>query len=144
MFAVDTNVLVYAHFDRYPQHAKARRFCADRLLSGDEWCMGWQVVYEYLRITTHPRVHETPLSLSTALDDLRPYLEADNCHILDHTPLHYRVLLDIAGDAPAIAGNLIHDAHYAALLREHGVHTLYTADRDFARFGFLKVIDPTA
>jgi predicted nucleic acid-binding protein len=36
------------------------------------------------------------------------------------------------------------DAHLAALLRQHGVGTLYTNDRDFRRFDFLRVINPFA
>jgi predicted nucleic acid-binding protein len=39
-------------------------------------------------------------------------------------------------------GNLVHDAHIAAVLLEHGVHEIWTADRDFARFPGLKVHDP--
>ena len=31
-------------------------------------------------------------------------------------------------------GNLVHDAHVAALVMEHGVTELWTADRDFAHF----------
>ena len=31
-------------------------------------------------------------------------------------------------------GNLAYDAHIAALIDEHGVNELWTADRDFARF----------
>jgi uncharacterized protein len=39
-------------------------------------------------------------------------------------------------------GNLVPDAHLAALLRQHGVRKLYTHDRDFLRFSFLDVHDP--
>jgi predicted nucleic acid-binding protein len=46
-------------------------------------------------------------------------------------------------EVPATAGNLVHDCHYAALLREHGIKRLYTADADFKRFDFLDVVDPT-
>ena len=45
---------------------------------------------------------------------------------------------------PAIAGNLVNDCHYAALLREHGIKTIYSADRDLRRFEFLEVLDPTS
>lgn len=41
-------------------------------------------------------------------------------------------------------GNLVHDAHIAALLVEHGVSELLTVDRDFTRFAGLKVRDPFA
>jgi predicted nucleic acid-binding protein len=41
-----------------------------------------------------------------------------------------------------VRGNLVPDAHLAALLRQHGVRRLYTADTDFHRFPFLEVSDP--
>jgi uncharacterized protein len=40
------------------------------------------------------------------------------------------------------AGNLAHDAHIAALIVEHGVGELWTADRDFARFPGIRVRNP--
>jgi predicted nucleic acid-binding protein len=40
------------------------------------------------------------------------------------------------------AGNLVHDAHIAALALEHGVTELLTADRDFARFPALRCRNP--
>jgi hypothetical protein len=39
-------------------------------------------------------------------------------------------------------GNLVHDAHIAALLQEHGVRELWTTDRDFARFPGLRLRNP--
>ena len=46
-----------------------------------------------------------------------------------------------AAEVPA-RGNFVPDAHLAALLRHHGVSTLYTHDRDFLKFRFLDVRDP--
>ena len=46
--------------------------------------------------------------------------------------------------AGAAAGNLVHDAHIAALPREHGVAELWTADRDFTRFPGLRIRNPFA
>jgi hypothetical protein len=41
-------------------------------------------------------------------------------------------------------GNLVPDAHLAAILRQHGVKKLYTHDTDFLKFAFLDVRDPIA
>ena len=41
-----------------------------------------------------------------------------------------------------VTGNLIHDAHIAALCLEHGVTELVSADRDFLRFKSLKTVNP--
>lgn len=40
------------------------------------------------------------------------------------------------------SGNLVHDAHIAALCLEHGVSELLTADRDFSRFTDLRISSP--
>ena len=39
-------------------------------------------------------------------------------------------------------GNFVPDAHIAAILRQHGVHRIYTADIDFRKFAFLEVVNP--
>jgi predicted nucleic acid-binding protein len=49
----------------------------------------------------------------------------------------------VTGDA-IIRGNLVPDAHLAAVLFQHGVRTLYSHDRDFRRFEGLDVRDPFA
>jgi hypothetical protein len=41
-----------------------------------------------------------------------------------------------------VAGNLLHDAHTAILMREHGIRQICTRDTDFHQFAFLEVIDP--
>ena len=43
---------------------------------------------------------------------------------------------------PHLRGNIVHDLHTAALMREHGIRDIYTRDSDFSRFPFVKVIDP--
>jgi predicted nucleic acid-binding protein len=49
-----------------------------------------------------------------------------------------RTLVEVAG----LRGNLLHDAHTAILMREHGIRRIYTRDADFHRFRFLEVLDP--
>ena len=44
---------------------------------------------------------------------------------------------------PGVHGNLVPDAHLAALAVEHGL-TLYSTDGDFARFHGLRWINPIA
>ena len=51
------------------------------------------------------------------------------------------VLRDV-GTGVTLRGNAVPDAHLVAVLRQHGVRTLYTADADFRRFGFLDVRNP--
>jgi uncharacterized protein len=44
--------------------------------------------------------------------------------------------------AAAVRGNLVPDAHLAAILFQHGVRTLCSNDRDFRKFEWLEVRDP--
>jgi hypothetical protein len=41
-----------------------------------------------------------------------------------------------------VRGNLVPDAHLAALLKQHGIRRLYTNDADFRKFPFLDVRSP--
>ena len=55
MFVVDTNVLVYAANAATPEH-KACRAKLDAWRQGTfPWCVTWGVLYEFLRVVTHPR-----------------------------------------------------------------------------------------
>ena len=47
----------------------------------------------------------------------------------------------LTADLP-VRGNQLPEAHLAAILRQHGVTTLCTYDRDFCKFGFLILRDP--
>lgn len=50
---------------------------------------------------------------------------------------------DVLDDATP-TGNLMPDAHLVGLMRQHGVGTIWTRDRDFRRFSGIKVRDPFA
>lgn len=61
---------------------------------------------------------------------------------LGETDRHLQVALDLAMRGPLLAGNLMHDAHTAILMREHGVRRIVTRDTDFHRFSWREVVDP--
>jgi predicted nucleic acid-binding protein len=59
------------------------------------------------------------------------------------TDRHSLVLAELVAEIPHLAGNIMHDAATAVLMREHGVKRIYTRDTDFHRFPFLEPVDPT-
>lgn len=141
MIAVDTNVLVYAEMKAAPFHARALALITS-LAEGDaQWAVPWPCVYEFLRVVTHPRVFKPPMTLEDARSDLRALLAAPSVVLLSETDRHAQILDELLARSGA-TGNLVHDAHIAALCLEHGVRELVTADTDFAKFAGLKVRNP--
>jgi toxin-antitoxin system PIN domain toxin len=139
--AVDTNVLVFAEISTSPHHAKARAALAGLAEGAIPWAIPWPCVYEFLRIVTHPRVYHPPVPLRLVLEDLRRILDAPTLVLLHETPNHADVMFRVLQESQ-VTGNLIHDAHIAALCIENGVAELITGDRDFARFRSLKTRNP--
>lgn len=141
MRAVDTNILVFAEIRSSPYHGVARRLLAELAAGPLPWAIPWPCIYEFLRVVTHPRVYHPPVPLATALGDLRRILASPTLALLHETPNHPEIMAAVIEKA-GVSGNLIHDAHIAALCLEHGIAEIITGDRDFARFPFLTVINP--
>jgi len=141
VIAVDTNILVYARRHEAPFHRRARQLL-EGLAEGDEpWALPWPCIYEFLRVVTHPRVFDPPTGLDVALEDLESLLEAPSLVLLGEGSAHREIMRRVLVSGRA-TGNLVHDAHIAALLLEHGVKEMWTADRDFSRFPALRVRFP--
>ena len=141
-FVVDTTVLVYAANRDCPEHEVARSTIERWLAEDVPWAVTWGIVYEFLRIVTHPKAFRRPLRAVEALAVLDPILGSDVVSVLSQTPRHDRVLRETVREFGAPAGNIFHDLHTAVLMREHGVSEIMTADADFRKFGFLTVTDP--
>ena len=141
MIAIDTNILVYARREESPHHHHALKLLR-KFAEGDApWALPWPCVYEFLRVVTHPRVFDPPTDLDTALDDMESLLASPSLVLLGEGPRHVGHLRRALESGRAV-GNLVHDAHIAALVLEHGARELWTADRDFARFTDVRTYDP--
>lgn len=143
MYVVDTNILVYAADRASEHHEKCRALIRAWRTQAGAWYLTWGIAYEFLRVVTHPRVFRKPWSVAHAWGFLRAVLRSPSLGMLTPTQRHGAVLDELIGEMPSLRGNLLHDAHTAALMREHGIRTVYTRDTDFHRFPFLEVVDPT-
>lgn len=140
-YSVDANLLLYASDKSSRHHEAASRFVAGRPDDPDLLCLTWPTLMSYLRIATHPRIFAHPLSPDEALSNVSALLTLPRARILSEDEGFLEVYREVTGAFP-VRGNLVPDAHLAALLRQHGVAKLYTADTDFRRFEFLEVRDP--
>jgi toxin-antitoxin system PIN domain toxin len=142
VFVVDTNVLVYAADRSSPDHLRCREQLERWRSAPEPWYLTWGIIYEFLRVTTHPRVLRRPWTLHEAWAFISALRAAQSLAILVEGERHEAVLEEIASKLPDLRGNLVHDAHTAVLMREHGIHRIVTRDMDFHRFDFLEVRDP--
>ncbi len=141
MKAVDTNILVYAEVVSSPRHPVARQLLAGLAEGVEPWAIPWPCVYEFLRIITHPRVYHPPVPPERARRDLDAILASPTLHLLSEGERHRKVLDRMLRESGA-TGNLVFDAHIAALCVEHGVSPLITGDRDFLRFPSIAIENP--
>jgi uncharacterized protein len=142
VLVVDTNVLVYAADADSPFHQPCRDWIARQRVRPDAWYATWPILYEFLRITTHPRVMRRPWTVTAAWQFAAALLASPGLSVLVQTQRHAEVAEQVISELPHLSGNVIHDTHTAILMREHGVSRICTRDTDFSRFPFLEVIDP--
>ncbi len=95
----------------------------------------------YLRIATHSSIFDHPLAPSEAVANIETLLNLPHTRFLSEDEGFLDIYQELTREVPA-RGNLVPDAHLAAILRQHGVKKLYTHDRDFLKFALLDVHDP--
>jgi len=137
VFVVDTNVLIYGAVTDSPDHARYRELLEQWRSQTTPWYVTWGIVYEFLRVVTHPRVLTRPFSSSQAWQFLDALFASPSLRVLTETDRHRYVAAEVFAEVPDISGNLVFDAHTAILMRENGIKTIYTKDSDFNRFPFL-------
>jgi toxin-antitoxin system PIN domain toxin len=138
--AIDTNILLYAA-NSSSESFEAAYALVERLARGPELLyVFWPVAMGFLRLSTNPAVTDEPLSPSEALSSLSDLVERNHVRTPGEAPNFLAVYREVS--SAGTRGKDVTDAHIAALMRQHGVGTIYTHDRDFRRFDGIKVEDP--
>jgi predicted nucleic acid-binding protein len=89
-------------------------------------------------------VFPKPLTTAHVRGLVRDIVKSPGMHLLTAGPEHADVLDTLLAEQRELRGNIFHDLHIAALMREHGIRRIVTRDTDFHRFTFLEVVDPAA
>lgn len=132
MKLVDANVLLYAVDTSAKHHHVAKRWL-DRALSGSETVLlPWVCTLAFVRISTHPAIYERPLDVERALDVVAAWLSCPGAVAGEPGLRHVDALREML-EATGAGGNLVNDAHLAAIARERGA-TVVSFDNDFERF----------
>lgn len=140
MKLLDVNLLLYASNEQAQFHDEARAWFDETMSGGEIVALPWAVLTAFVRLTTNPRVLLEPLSAQVAVGIVRSWRDHPTVTVPEPTDRHLDVLEHLL-DATGVGGNLVADAHIAALAIEHGA-TLCSVDRDFARFPGLNWTNP--
>lgn len=140
MILVDANLLLYAKFSSFSEHALVHRWLDEKLNGADRVALPWNSLLAFLRLSTNTRLFPRPLSTAAAWKQVRSWLSLDTTWSPSPTDEHETVL-DALLAPGGITPKLVMDAHLAALAIEHGL-VLCSADGDFGRFSQLRWHNP--
>ncbi|MDH4470441.1 MAG: PIN domain-containing protein [Verrucomicrobiae bacterium] len=141
-YSIDVNIFVYAsnQGDKdYQQQAIS--FLDEKLNESELLFLPWMTLMSYQRITTNPSVFPIPLTPQEAWKNIEDLLTLPQVRMIGEEEGFSDHYLQITSGLH-VRGNLVPDAHLVAILRQHGVKTIYSTDSDFRKFDFLKVINP--
>lgn len=142
MYAVDTNILVYAHRREVAEHSAAVHIVRELAEGSEPWALPWPCVYEFFSVVTNPRIwKESASTPRQAWAQIEVWLGSPTLRLLAETEEFAAVLARFL-DLPRVRGPVIHDARVAALCVAHGVEALLTRDRDFSLFDELSTRNP--
>ena len=136
----DTNLLLYAYREEVPLHDHARDWWESILNGVERVGIPWTVVSAFVRMMTNRSVYSNAIMPTEAFDYVSEWFESPNVGTINPGTRHlalFRRNLEAAG----IGGNLVTDAHVAALAMEYQGE-VHTSDRDFARFPGLRWRNP--
>lgn len=132
MILVDANVLLYAVNRSEPRNPEARAWLDGALGDTETVGFAWVVLLAFLRLSTRVGLFPRPLTAVEALERTNRWLAQPCAIVAEPSARHLNVLSDLLR-ATATGGNLVADAHLAALAVEHRA-AVVSYDSDFGRF----------
>lgn len=136
----DVNVLIHAFRTDTADHETYAEWLA-AAVSDDQLGIADTITSGFVRIVTHPRIFAEPTPTLAALEFIDAIAARPRATWLHQGAEPWHRLRQIARDDSGVRGNLVPDAHIAALCLSNGAH-LATRDRGFARFPGLRFFDP--
>ncbi|MBK5223773.1 MAG: type II toxin-antitoxin system VapC family toxin [Acidimicrobiia bacterium] len=140
MNLVDANVLLYAVNSDAERHEPSRRWLDEALSGGSTVAFSWIVLLAFIRLSTKVALFPSPLTIDDAMDRVDAWLNAPSAVVVEPTVDHARIVRDLLRDI-GVGGNLVSDAHLAALAIEHR-GGIVSYDNDFSRFAGVRLSAP--
>lgn len=140
MIVPDINLLIYAYDSSSPQHQKAATWWKDCMLGSEEIGLATAVIFGFVRLSTHPKVFQTPLTIAEASARVETWLKQPHVRVIEPSPQHVSDVLGLLNQLDT-AGNLTTDAQIASLAKQEKA-ALHSNDTDFLRFPGLNYHNP--
>ena len=140
MIVPDVNLLIYAYTDDVPFHEAARRWWEAACGGTERVGLPWAVTSGFLRIVTKREAAIRPVPIEAVLDVVSEWFSLPHVAPLNPGTQHLTILRRVLVEA-GVGGNLVSDAHIAALAIEHQAE-VHSNDSDFARFSGLRWRNP--
>lgn len=140
MILPDANLLLYAYDESSPFHERAKAWCEQVMGGPAPVILLPSVVFGFVRISTHPRVFQEPLTVSEASSHVRSWLARRQVQLHEMLPDDVESALHLLESA-GTAGNLTTDAQIAAVALRLDAE-VHTADLDFGRFPRVRFVNP--
>lgn len=140
MRVVDANVLLYGVNADTRHHLSSRQWLDEALSGADTVGFTWLAVTAFVRISTKEGLFERPLTTSEAVEQVRHWLDAPGARIVEPGVQHATILERLLNDV-GTGGNLVSDAHLAAVAIEHRADVI-SFDANFGRFPGLGWVRP--
>ena len=140
MIVPDTNLLIYAYNDETERFEAARSWWEGLLSGAEPVGIPWTVSTAFLRLMTRPGAVNPPVTPERAVGYVREWFEVPHVVPIEPGPDHLAHLLRNLA-AVGVGGNLVTDAHIAALAMEYQAE-VHSADADFGRFPGLRWRNP--
>jgi toxin-antitoxin system PIN domain toxin len=132
VWIVDVNVLIDTVNQAGERHAQVRDWWEEAMNGTRKVGLPAVAVLGFLRLSTSAKAMERSLTVDQATTEVRDWLARPVVSVVHPGPQHYAILERLLRSA-GTGGNLVTDAHIAALALENGA-TVVSSDHDFARF----------
>ena len=137
-YTLDTNVLVYAADRTFPLHRQAVRLRDRAVAERESVSLCFPVLLEFFAVVTDPARVRSPLDPEQAWEEVNAYVDTFQVVYPDERTLQN---LSRLISRHRIARQKVFDALIVALMLQHGIEGIYTANRkDFAPFSEIEVL----
>jgi toxin-antitoxin system PIN domain toxin len=136
MIALDTNILIYAHRAESVFHKRASEILSNLCEGIADWSIPWICMYEFYAVVTNPKIfrHQNMTPPDSAASQIAAWLLSPTLVMLSESEETWDLTRRLIDKHRPLGAN-IHDARIFAICESYGVKTLWTADRDFSKFG---------